>query len=219
MATDILKLIPKPLTIGVIQSDTISNYNALATSIDSIWQNSGKDEIYWFLTGIIELGNKNFNSSLDAFSTAIEINNNFALAYYIRAYTRLKMIDFINSIDQDIQITVDGQKKQLKTKTEATNDYTEILADYSKALELEPDYAIIYFNRANLKVRAKNYTGALYDYNRAVKLEPEFAEAFYNKALVHIYLKEFDPACSALSKAGELGLKQAYVVIKRYCGK
>jgi len=129
------------------------------------------------------------------------------------------MIDFINSIGQDIQISVDGQKKQLKTKTEHTNDYTEILDDYNKAINLKPDYAIIYFNRANLKVRAKNYGGALFDYNRAIKLEPEFSEAFYNKALVHIYFKEFDLACLALSKAGELGLKHAYVVIKRYCGK
>ncbi|RLD68805.1 MAG: hypothetical protein DRI95_01915 [Bacteroidetes bacterium] len=217
--SDVTKRIPAPLVLNIKQTDTVSDYKLLTNTVDSIWGNSNKDDIYWFLNGIIELDKMNFNLSLEAFSNAIKINEGFAVAYYNRAYTRLKMIDFINSIDQDMHISVDGKKKQLKTKTEATNDYTEILADYNKALELKPDYAIIYFNRANLKIRAKNYNGALFDYNRAIKLEPEFAEAFYNKALVHIYLKEFDLACSALSKAGEFGLKQAYVVIKRYCGK
>ncbi|OQY03859.1 MAG: hypothetical protein B6I20_04165 [Bacteroidetes bacterium 4572_117] len=216
---DIINEIPKPLTPNIAMFDTISDNNLLIATVDSIWGNLKKNEIYWFLIGTIELRNKNFNLSLNAFSKAINENNDFALAYYNRAYCNLKMIDFINSIDQEIQITVAGQKKPFVAKTEMTNDYTKILEDYNKALGLKPDYAIIYYNRANLKVRAKSYTSALYDYNRAIQLEPEFAEAFYNKALIHIHLKEFKLACSALSKAGELGLKQAYVVIKRYCGK
>jgi hypothetical protein len=43
------------------------------------------------------------------------------------------------------------------------------------------------------------------------------AEAYYNRALTLLYVKENNLACKDLSKAGELGIKEAYNVIKRYC--
>jgi hypothetical protein len=53
----------------------------------------------------------------------------------------------------------------------------------------------------------------------AIKIEPDMAEAYYNRALTLLYLKEEKLACKDLSKAGELGVKEAYSVIKRYCNK
>jgi len=109
--SEIQKRMPESLILNIVQSDSAADYNKLALTIDSLWEEPVRGDIYMFLRGVIELGNKNFNSSLKAFTKAIEIDSNFALAYNNRAYTRLKMIDFINSIGQDIQISVDGQKK------------------------------------------------------------------------------------------------------------
>jgi hypothetical protein len=37
--------------------------------------------------------------------------------------------------------------------------------------------------------------------------------------LTYIYLDQLDNGCGDLSKAGELGIKSAYGVIKRFCYK
>ena len=60
---------------------------------------------------------------------------------------------------------------------------------------------------------------AVNDYTEAIKLERNLAETYYNRGLVYIRLKKTDEAISDLSKAGELGLYQAYSVIKKYTGK
>ena len=65
----------------------------------------------------------------------------------------------------------------------------------------------------------KDYNSAILDYSQAIKLEPEFAEAWFNRGLTFIYLDMLDNGCGDLSKAGELGIKSAYGVIKRFCYK
>ena len=43
------------------------------------------------------------------------------------------------------------------------------------------------------------------------------AEAYYNRGLVLIYVKDREKGCLDMSKAGELGIEDAYSVIKKYC--
>jgi tetratricopeptide (TPR) repeat protein len=58
-------------------------------------------------------------------------------------------------------------------------DYQGALADYNKAIELDPKLAMGYNNRAFLKNnRLKDYQGALADYNKAIELDPKYAAAY-----------------------------------------
>jgi hypothetical protein len=41
--------------------------------------------------------------------------------------------------------------------------------------------------------------------------------AYYNRGLVLIYLKDKEKGCIDLSRAGELGVADAYSVISKYC--
>lgn len=42
-------------------------------------------------------------------------------------------------------------------------------------------------------------------------------DAYFNRGLVLIYLKDKEKGCIDLSHAGELGVADAYGVIKKYC--
>jgi hypothetical protein len=42
-------------------------------------------------------------------------------------------------------------------------------------------------------------------------------DAYFNRGLVLIYLKDREKGCIDLSRAGELGVQDAYGVIKKYC--
>jgi len=172
-----------------------------------------------YYKGVVAQKLQNYNTALESFTKVLELKPSFVFAWLSRAQASLEMLNFINSIGESIEIKVDNQSKTISGNSEITQDYSQILADYTKAIDLNPDMAISYYNRANLKVKAKNYDGALFDFERAIKLEPDFADAYYNLALILIYQQRISEACTALSKAGELGLQKAYVVIKRYCMK
>ena len=54
------------------------------------------------------------------------------------------------------------------------------------------------------------------DYTRAIELNPQFAEAYYNRGLVQIFMKDTRKGCLDISKAGELGIRQAYEVLRQH---
>jgi tetratricopeptide (TPR) repeat protein len=62
----------------------------------------------------------------------------------------------------------------------------------------------------------KEYGRAISDYTTALKSDGLLAEAYFNRGLCHIYAGQQDEGVQDLSKAGELGLYQAYSIIKKY---
>ena len=80
-----------------------------------------------------------------------------------------------------------------------------------------PAFPYIYFNLGNLYCLSQDLPESINQYSKALDLYPALAEAYYNRGLVLIYLKDKEKGCIDLSKAGELGIKDAYSVIKKYC--
>ncbi len=62
------------------------------------------------------------------------------------------------------------------------------IADFSKAIELKPDYAIAYYNRGLAKRRLKQYADAIKDYSKATEINPDFVEAYYNRGIANYAL-------------------------------
>ena len=100
---------------------------------------------------------------------------------------------------------------------ERNYDYSVALNDLKRAQELYPDFPYIYYNLANLYCLSSDLTSAITNYNKALELYSNIPEAYYNRGLVLIYLKDKEKGCIDLSKAGELGVSDAYSVIKKYC--
>jgi tetratricopeptide (TPR) repeat protein len=66
-----------------------------------------------------------------------------------------------------------------------SGDYRGALADYNKAISLNPKYAFAYINRGNLKKDQLNDPkGALADFNKAISLNPKLAAIYYNRGLL-----------------------------------
>ena len=58
---------------------------------------------------------------------------------------------------------------------------------------------------------------AAVQYTKAIDQNPILEEAYYSRGLVLNYVKDKEKGCLDLSKAGELGICDAYSVIKKYC--
>ena len=110
-----------------------------------------------------------------------------------------------------------------KKNTEKRNINDPIKPDYLQALNTLTNLAdnnktnpFIWYNLGNIHLQMQEFHKAIDDYSLAIKYEKNLAEAYYNRGLTLLFLGEKDLANNDLSKAGELGIKEAYAVIKRF---
>ena len=61
----------------------------------------------------------------------------------------------------------------------------QAIADYTKAIELDPQYAKAYYNRGNAYSAKGNLDQAIADYTQVIGLEPQSVTAYYNRGLVY----------------------------------
>jgi tetratricopeptide (TPR) repeat protein len=179
------------------------------------------------------------------FTKAINLRSDFVLAYFDRAVVRSKLMQLENSIEnaasrmeeqQNINL-INIQNKANKLSQPTANPYTQpkiepdnsfsdkdnnkvfnydqIIQDYNKVIQLDPNFVYAYYNRANIWGYQKNYREAVADYTEAINRNPEFAEAYYNRGLTRLSLGDTSKGIADLSKAGELGIIEAYSIIKK----
>ena len=138
-----------------------------------------------------------------------------------RGVLRADMIDFISSIENNVQtLTMDDQgttRARVTDQVSRSYDYSDAVQDMKSAAETVGDIPYIWFNLANLQCLSASYVEAIGNYTKALSLYPYMGDAYFNRGLVLIYLKDKEKGCIDLSRAGELGVSDAYGVIKKYC--
>ena len=78
------------------------------------------------------------------------------------------------------------------------------LADFTKAIELKPDYADAYISRGVVKDIKGDKDGAIADFNKAIELKPDYADAYNNRGNVKSDKGDLDGALADFTKAIEL---------------
>jgi tetratricopeptide (TPR) repeat protein len=108
-------------------------------------------------------------------------------------------------------------RARVKDQITRQYDYTEAIEDMQKAAELVPNLPYAYYNLGNLYCLSSELINSIDNYTKAIDLYPYMGDAYFNRGLVLIYLKDKEKGCIDLSRAGELGVQDAYGVIKKYC--
>lgn len=96
-------------------------------------------------------------------------------------------------------------------------DYKGAIADYNKAIALNPKFEIAYYNRGISKNNLKDYLGAIADYSKAIELNPKDASPYYYRAISKFALNQKDGGCLDLRKAADLGSEEAADLLKENC--
>src|SRR6516164_3629957 len=65
----------------------------------------------------------------------------------------------------------------------ANGDFDSAIADYTRAIELDPTYAAAYSNRGNAKQAKGDLDGAIADCNRAIELDPKDSMAYFHRGI------------------------------------
>ena len=140
---------------------------------------------------------QNYDAAIDDLTTYILSDSLSAVAYWQRAVCQSRLNAFNASQGTDIKLQT-----------------ARVLADLCQAIRLD-ESAYLYYNRGNVHAQRADYVHAIDDYTKAIALDQNLAEAYYNRGLAHLALKHQQESVADLSKAGELGLYQAYSIIKQ----
>ena len=147
--------------------------------------------------------NGRYVEAMSDISNAIILNSQNIYFYSLRADIKIALLDYRGAIE-DLKLAIDLEQKT------PLNFY--VLPIYKE------EHIADYFSKiGTCKANLNDFQGAVDEYNNAIKWSPNHSYSFYSRGKVLIRLGEKDRGCLDLSKAGELGYKEAYVAIKMYC--
>jgi len=196
--------------------------------------------IDYFARGLDHLLVKNPQAAIADADHAIAINDNFVLAYFLKAcahYMQYQMIKAGASDDPEGgDPSIRSEQLEQTTSRELLTPHSSLLnkkssslltikkaeaalqatiADLDAVCDRSPKNVYAQFNRANAYMLAGDLTAALSCYNTVIDLKPDLGEAYYNRGLIYLRLGNKSRGITDLSKAGELGILPSYNVIKR----
>ncbi|MEO0536487.1 MAG: tetratricopeptide repeat protein, partial [Cyanobacteria bacterium P01_A01_bin.123] len=100
-----------------------------------------------------------------------------------------------------------------------SENYQGAIDDYTKAIELNPDYADAYNNRGIAKRALGDNQDAIDDYTKAIELNPNYADAYTNRGNAKGALEEYQGAIADHTKAIELNSDYALAYNNRGIAK
>ncbi len=149
---------------------------------------------------------QDYSSAIDDCTKALTIADSRSsismIITFCRANWRFKLLEY--------------QRSTGTLTTESSMDFDIMLRDYDYVNKLQPDFAFAYYNKANMLCAQKEYEAAIVHYTKAIACDNDFAEAYFNRGLTRIYIDQVNEGIADLSKAGELGIYQAYNLITRF---
>jgi tetratricopeptide (TPR) repeat protein len=193
-----------------LTSDMAQTHFATIKTLGDRIKSNPSDADNYFMRGINYVTVQDYSNALDDFTHAIDLQPDFMLAYFCRANTLYKLLDFkMNNPDAN------SKKDDISLGKLYKHDFDVILNDYNKAIGQAPNFAFARFNEGNLLCQEKDFQSAIDCYTEAIKAQSDFAEAYFNRGLAYLYINDTKRGIADLSKAGELGIYQAYNVMKR----
>ena len=180
-----------------------------------------KDDRFYLWQATIYKSEFDFNNAIATYDTLLINNPNSALAYFNKANAMLDLLELLLKLEtgngQFINAGDEYHSIELKDVETVNIRLKEIEKLYEKAIDLEPDFYLAWFNMAIVLAEQRDFQGSLEAYTKAIKINEDFKEAYLNRGLNYLFLDNPKKACSDLSKAGELGISEAYKIIKKYC--
>ncbi|KAF5733121.1 Phosphatase-related [Tripterygium wilfordii] len=92
-----------------------------------------------------------------------------------------------------------------KAKEAFIDDHFELAVEiYSQAIDINPNSAELFADRAQANIKLNNFTEAVADANRAIELDPSMAKAYLRKGNACMKLEEYQTAKAALEAGATL---------------
>ncbi len=176
--------------------------------------------------GIFAYKSGNNDASLEALNKAVEINPNYANAYYQMAIVkkntdRVEQSEVIAAFEKALEIAkkennnsvINESQEQLSglyltmgyALVEQEKQYDQAIENYKKAQEFTPQSAQVYFRLAEVYNKTQDWQQAIDNARRGIEYESggrtEKAKIYFELATAYQGLGQKENACSAFSNA------------------
>lgn len=177
---------------------------------------------------------RDFKGAIEDFDKAIASNPTFIQAFQNRGYAKANIQDFMGAIadyNKELEIKDSNPIYHNDNNDDVYNnrgvakynlkDYSGAASDFNKAIELNSGESIHRLYKANSLYQLKDFMGVITECNYMIESfhfnNYDKNDAYYWRGLAKIQIGQKESGCLDLSKAGELGFKEAYEAIKKYC--
>jgi len=98
-------------------------------------------------------------------------------------------------------------------------DYDNALVDYNKAIEINPNYELAFYNRGFAWIAKQDYNRAIADFNKVIEINPNSASAYVSRGSIRRALKEYNTAIVDYNNAIEIDPNYASAYYNRGLAK
>jgi tetratricopeptide (TPR) repeat protein len=154
-----------------------------------------------------------YQGAIQALNQALQINPNYAEAYFSRGNARNELGDkqgAIADFDQALRINPNLAEAYYNRGLAryGLEDKKGAIADFDQALRINPNLAEAYNNRGIVRKELGDKQGAIADYDQALRINPNLALAYRNRGNVRNELGDKQGALSDYQKAADLYQQQ-----------
>jgi len=181
----------------------------------------GQTAMEYFQSGYDKFKANDYSGAISDYTKAIELDHNYADAYFERGYIRYLLGDefdhaisdftiFIELVPNNIISTYIARAYYYRALSKFELDNREnasgAIADLTKAIEFQPGYKDAYFHRGYIKEGLNDYTGSISDFTKAIEFSLFLdANLYYRRGLSKEQFGDLSGACIDWKKALELG--------------
>lgn len=168
------------------------------------------DEDNLLKLGLLYMQAENYFDAMAVFDSLLAKNPENVLATFNKANAMLLFLEKNNVREQAHEEHYEASLLAYK------NNIGTVIDMYNEILLYDPEFMYAAYNRGYAKFILEDFESSLSDF-LLVAGKMELAAAYYNVGLLSILGNNKQIGCEALSKAGELGLIDAYSIMKQYC--
>ena len=196
-----------------------SNNDYQSVLNDSIVNIVKDKDLKTFLTALMNYEIHNFQHAENNFNS-LKDNNIYSVYANINISSLQKDKSELTLANQSyndpVSITTKKSTEKRNIEIPVKPDYRQSLNTLTELTKKHKTNPFVWYNLGNVYLQMQEFQKAIDSYSAAIKYEKNLAEAYYNRGLTLLFLGEKELANNDLSKAGELGITEAYAVIKRF---
>ncbi len=166
-------------------------------------------------------------AAVEAFSRAIQLDGQNAIAFRDRARARMFAAGFDEVIraslhnhdSEEVVVRSPSAEEYARLDPSSRATYEDALADLERAIERDGSDIEAYTLKGQCLTKLGEYVGALAAFDEVIRRAPEAADGYHKRAVVHSHLKDWAQAEEGFTRAIELDPKMTKALVARAYSK